>query len=708
MRKITLSIVLIIHFCFVEAQLIIQQTYTPTQLVQDVLLGGGVTVSNVTYTGSPLMIGKFSGFTNVGLDSGILMGTGEIKDPNFGVNQSSYGFFGGDMTPSLPGDVDIQALSGHILTGSQFDTASIDACVLEFDFVPLGDTVKFRYVFGSEEYPDYVCSAFNDYFGFFISGPGISGSFSNSGINIATLPNGMPVAINTVNSGYPGSGNPTTGCQSLSNSAYYVNNTGATIAFNGFTTVLTAWAKVIACDTFHIKLAISDMGDGSFGSGVFLEANSFFSNGTSTSLEYTNSSMGSYAVEGCSDAILHINLGVPATSPITINYTVGGTATNGTDYSTIPASITIPIGGTADSIIIHPLTDGIAEGIETVTIILQSFSPCGAVSDTIKIFIKDNTPLNINLTPDQTICSGDTADLIANVIGGLAPYTYLWNNSAGNTQSVQVMPLSTTTYIVTVNDMCGQTSMDTVVVIIAPGLNIEVDDVTICPGQSATLVPSGASSYTWSGGLSGNPAITPPLIQTTTYSITGSTSGCNGSSSVTVYVDILQGDFSSSFPIPGNITTVNFTDLTTGSVQWYWDFGNGTTSNLQNPTVSYENPGVYNIMLIVTNANNCTDTIIKSIEILPLLEIEIPNVFSPNADGFNDFFGPVLSGYKSFHMEIFNRWGRLVFITDNYDLLWNGTINNNPASDGVYYYIISIGQYGLEDYNAKGNVTLIR
>lgn len=704
MRLISLGI---LFHCFLisKAQLNIDQTYTPAQLVQNILLGGGVSVFNVTYTGDPTMIGSFSGNTNVGLSSGVLMGTGKIVDPVFGgINQHPSNQFDGYMDPQQPGDVDIQTLSGY-----QPDTASIDACVLEFDFVPLGDTVKFRYVFGSEEYPDYVCSAFNDVFGFFISGPGISGPFSNNAINIALIPGStMPVAINTVNDGNPGSGNNPADCESLTNSAYYVNNTGTTVAFNGFTTVLTAWAKVIACDTFHIKLAISDIGDGSWGSGVFLEENSFFSSGTSTNLEYTQPSVGSFAIEGCSDAILHFNLGTPSATPTTINYTIGGTAISGTDYSPIPTSLTIPAGGTSDSIIIHPLSDGITEGVETVQIILQSFSPCGSVNDTITININDNLPITVNLPTDTTICANDAAMLAASVNGGLSPYTYDWSNG-GNTSTIQVWPTTTTTYILTVSDYCGQTGTDTVVVIVSPELDISVADVTVCLGQSATLVPNGASSYTWSSGISGtNPGITPPLLATTTYTVTGTSSSCSGSASVTVFVDDFQGDFTSSYPIPEDITTIHYTDLTSGSVSWLWDLGNGSASTLQNPTTTYDTPGIYTVILIVTNANDCKDTVIKNIEIYPGLEIVIPNVFTPNGDGANDLFGPVMSGFESFHMEIFNRWGKMVYLTDDYDLLWDGNINQSPASEGVYFYVITVGQFGLEDFVANGSVTLFR
>src|SRR5690606_1780277 len=102
--------------------------------------------------------------------------------------------------------------------------------ILEFDFVPNGDSLMFRYVFASKEYPGYTCSSFNDAFGFFISGPGINGPFSNNAINIALIPGtDVPVAINTLNSGTPSGGNLASTCFNanpdwVEHSMYFVEN----------------------------------------------------------------------------------------------------------------------------------------------------------------------------------------------------------------------------------------------------------------------------------------------------------------------------------------------------------------------------------------------------------------------------------------------------------------------------------------------------
>ena len=261
MKKITLTVILLFSL-LANAQLNVNNTlYSPADLVLSKLIGAGVSVSNVRYNNSipnALINNNQVGFystgvtpTNLGLTSGMIMTNGSATGA-IGPNNA-----GGNTTPSntpMNGDPDL----------SQIAALSINnICIIEFDFIPLGPEVKFEYVFGSEEYPEYVGSAFNDVFGFFLSGPGITGPFSNGAKNIALIPNSTtPISINNVNAG--------------SNSAYYVSNAGgATIQYDGFTTVLTAKSEVQCGQTYHIKLALADVGDSAFDSGVFFKEGSF-------------------------------------------------------------------------------------------------------------------------------------------------------------------------------------------------------------------------------------------------------------------------------------------------------------------------------------------------------------------------------------------------------------------------------------------------
>jgi gliding motility-associated-like protein len=268
--------IFILFFCgffgISKAQLIIDNTLTPTQLVQNVLVGQGVAPFNIKFNRSlPAatavrdQASKFSTNFNpsgLGLDGGILLTTGRSNvalGPNGAGNSSNI------TAIPVTGDVDLA-----VLTGLSIENASI----LEFDFVATGLILNFDYVFASEEYPEYTSSAFNDVFGFFLSGPGVTGTFSGGAANIAVIPTtttgSSAVSIGNVNNG-------TTNTGPCRNCAYYVNNTIAAnpsftyIQYDGFTVPLRATSPLICGETYHIKLAIANVSDSAWDSGVFIK-----------------------------------------------------------------------------------------------------------------------------------------------------------------------------------------------------------------------------------------------------------------------------------------------------------------------------------------------------------------------------------------------------------------------------------------------------
>ncbi len=237
----------------VLAQLTVNNSmYTPAQLVQNILLGNGVTASNIVYSGMGNAIGFFNGASsNIGLSSGLILTTGDIQNA-VGPNNSTFASF----INNLSSDSDMDSLMHNY---------SIDASILEFDFVPSGDTVKFRYVFGSEEYMEFVNTFHNDAVGFFISGPGISGPYTNNSKNIALVPGTtLPITVDNINA-------------NLNSPLWFDNQLppGQTIQYDGFTKVFEAVSEVQCGQTYHVKIAIADGGDAIYDSGIFLEAGSF-------------------------------------------------------------------------------------------------------------------------------------------------------------------------------------------------------------------------------------------------------------------------------------------------------------------------------------------------------------------------------------------------------------------------------------------------
>ena len=215
------------------------------------LVGAGVSISNISFTGANVAAGLFTGGTGIiGFEQGVILSSGDIAN-TIGPNVED----GITTVNGTAGDTNLTALSG-------FETH--DAAVLEFDFVPNAATVFFQYVFASDEYNEYVNTEYNDVFAFFING-----------VNCATV--GSPavaVSINTINNGNPfGAGG--------TNPGLYRNNDlddgGGSIdtEMDGLTAVLTCQSAVTPNATNHIKLAIADAADSAWDANVFLRTGSF-------------------------------------------------------------------------------------------------------------------------------------------------------------------------------------------------------------------------------------------------------------------------------------------------------------------------------------------------------------------------------------------------------------------------------------------------
>lgn len=447
----------------VFSQLNTTNTLTPTQLVQDVLVGQGVIISNVTFTGYNNAIGKYTvtGPLTFGIDSGIVLSTGTILavDPTFGNGVSPHGpnnSGSNGVDNNEPGDPDLAILGG---------TTSFNAAILEFDFIPSSDTVKFKYVFGSEEYMEFVNAGVNDAFGFFLSGPGITGPFSNNSKNLAVLPDGVtPVTIDDVNQN--------------NNGAYYVNNEtppGQLLQYDGYTVPLTAISHVQCGETYHIKIAICDIGDGVWDSGVFLEAGSFSSAGVEISAITTTGD--TVFTEGCTGAIYYFERPT-ANDTLVINIGVSGTATEGTDFNFVPDSVVLLPGTFLDSIYIDAFADNITESMETVTLFITYNTGCYSDTVSATLYLQDYIPMQLSITGDTTICPqwGESANLNSNVSGGYGGYHFTWIPTQDTTVSIAPIPNYPTQYTLLVSDDCNNTVQSNPILVI-PQCPIEIPNV---------------------------------------------------------------------------------------------------------------------------------------------------------------------------------------------------------------------------------------
>jgi gliding motility-associated-like protein len=771
-----------------RAQLVVTNTLTPAQLVQNVLLGPGVTVSNITFNGVPAntvteQAGEFNGVNTVlGIGQGLILATGDVDNAIGPNNSGSSSLGGGNFGQSDP---DLAILSAPQLVN--------DAAVLEFDFVPTGDSLKFDFVFASDEYLEFVNSV-NDIFGFFLSGPGINGTFTNNAINIALIPGtNDPVTINTVND--------------MVNSAYYVvNGTGMNAPYNsnaihpqydGFTTVLTARAQVTCGLTYHIKIAVGDASDTVWDSAVFLKAGSFQSNQVALVSEVIAGGIDSLFYEGCGQALLYLVRGSPL-DPDTIQLITGGSATSGVDYTPVPTSIVFASGQDSALITIDAILDNIAEGQETIDLMVINDGPCGTDTAFTEILLEeaplifvtlsndttltcaDSTfvqatvtggfgnygldwssdipdgtlggwvsppgttaytlmvtddcgvitqsesvtitrqiaaPLQLQAVPDITVnCPETPVQLQAVVQGGELPYQYLWSNALGTGATAQVAPATTQSFAVTVTDRCGTDTFDvvtvtvdydTVRVAIAPDTTICINDTLVL--HALATDGWGGYTYLWNTGGTADTLAVWPTFNTRYSVIVMDGCGITDEDSVGVGVNAPLADFwwagstqVNSFPIP-------FIDNSFGAVSWSWDFGvPGLTSTGQNPYFTYPEPGEYLVMLAIQDTLGCRDTTYRTIIVQQEFNLYIPNAFSPDGDGINEVFRAEGTGVREFTLRVYDRWGELLFETDDMGRSWDGTYNGAPAQPGVYVWQLRVKALIGEAYDRMGHVTLVR
>lgn len=616
-KKIFIASAALFSLFFDAKSQITTATLTPAQYVQNVLLGGGVTASNITYTGLPEMIATFSATPsgNLGITKGVYLtcGSNGTIPGELGPNGPSSLFQSIDQLQS--GDNDLDGVSG---------VSTFDASILEFDFIPQSDTVKFRYVFGSEEYNDYVGGGVNDAFAFLLSG--VTTPLAQT--NIALIPGSTtPISINTVNNG--NSGGVSTG--PCSNCTYYRDNITGSIncVYDGLTTVLTAKAKVLCGEKYHIKIAIADGGDHVFDSGVFLEGGSF-SSLPPLNVFTTNSNSNipdSILVEDCNTYCAYFIRNGNLANVDSFNLQVTGNAILGTDYVQTgnpgfvwPNKLIFAAGQDTIKICnINALQDGLTEGSDTLSFSMTSFvtptvTSCLS-SNVIKfnLYIKDYVPINIGQN-NTSVCTGNSIVLNAGATNGYAPYTYTWTAPAVSTPTFNTGPInSPQTFTLTVNDICNKPVTQQITINPVSTPTVVSTNTVICAGTTATVVASGATTYTWSNGAANDSLFVNPSSNTT-YTVVGANGACTNSAVATVTVI----GFSLSITGNNSICFGQSTTLTASGSPTTYVWNNGTTnpSTIVSPTVTTN----YTVSSIAASCSN-TAVYTVSVTLPPTLTI---------------------------------------------------------------------------------------
>ncbi len=589
-----------------------------------------VTITNINCPQGAYGTFDAGDFTNLGLNKGLVLTSGRVADQGFTIGINHPGNMFASTSWGSPGDADLNTIS----TQSGNGTLSNDACIIEVDVYAATDELSFEYVFGSEEYPEYVNSSFNDIFAFLISGPGIVGDPGLNGQkNLAKLPAplNVPVQINSVNNQL--------------NWEFYRNNlTGPSVVYDGLTSdflgvksSLTAYSQVIPCNTYHIKLAIADRGDTAFDSGVFI---SDIKGGTPTlGIDYNNGIQ--YLVEECTDIPDEIVIGLtsPSDEVVTYNVIISGTATPGVDYElNIPSEITFPIGSTSFSFPIISLADGISEGVETIIIQLTNDFGCGEIAfEELVIEIHDELAVEIFAGAADSIfvCAGIGVQL--DVVGAL---DYVWSPAGvfddPNGPDPFANPATDTmVYVVGTLGVCFD--VDSIFLdVVDPQVEIEaLGPIGICQGDTIALNADnnvGNSGLQWTSNSTILDPLNSPVVDiaplfNTTYTVTVQIAGCTDSDQITINVDPFafpELTFTDTI-ICQNYSVTLANQITGVTTKYLWTSNPNdptlTTPAASGPTVTPEVSTVYTLIATSQNAF-CADTTTASVTVIPA-EVDI-------------------------------------------------------------------------------------
>ena len=363
----------------------------------------------------------------------------------------------------------------------------------------------FTYVFASEEYNEYVCSNFNDAFGFFVSGPGIDGPYTNNAVNIALIPaSDVEVSINTVNGGEAGVYGQGSICSASdpnwqSNVAYFIDNdfnpSSNTVQYDGFTVPLIASVGVQCGEVYHIKLAIGDAFDYLLDSAVFIESNSFSSYDYTVEAivnDYPENGEEAGLVEGCVAGGFAISrpAGLGAQ---TIQLTWSGTASTSEDFDFLPTEITMEAGETAHFISVEPLFDGTEESTEILTLAFPFENSCGnnSVAEA-SILLYDYESPEIIAQTEVESCPGALIALAFEPFGGLEPYSWMWPDESME-YTFETTAMNDTTCDLIFSDYCNSIIETAFLVTVPSPLHWDMDSV-FCSGDLIELNFNGGTA----------------------------------------------------------------------------------------------------------------------------------------------------------------------------------------------------------------------
>lgn len=339
-----------------------------------------------------------------------------------------------------------------------------------------------------------------------------------------------------------------------------------------------------------------------------------------------------------------------------------------------------------------------------------------------------------------TKCDEDFAVLTPSITspGNGGPYTYNWLHNGSSSPVVTVQATFDNTpniYTVTITDGCtipGAETQFTVNVNPLPSASFSSTPRKGCAPWNVSFQAisdnPGTDNYSWDFGDAGEPNGNNPT-QSIYYPTPGSYTvglvvtnqfGCKSDTIYPNYIEVWPVPIANFDAFPQLVTlldpTVSFTNTSIGAVNYFWDFGDysskANNSTFAHPSHTYEYIGKYPVNMVAINEFGCKDTLMKWIEVWNDVAVYIPNTFTPDGNGINDEFKPKGYGIKEepYKMEIFDRWGELLYTSENFHKGWNGTVKGTAviAEEGVYIYKLNVTDLDGNKKYYVGHVNLLK
>ena len=544
--------------------------------------------NGITVVGEPIIncnVNQYGVFSNgmstsLGFSSGLLMSSGNASLAAGAASSFASGSYNVSVT-----DPQLTAIAAG---------ATNDVCIITITLVPQCNTLALRFVFGSEEYPEFVGGNFNDVFGFFVSGPNPNGG-TYSNYNVAQLPNGTPVSINNVN-------------QNLNNTFYVNNASSTTIAYDGLTTVLTPVLDVIACQEYTFKLAIADAGDFSYDSSIFID---FIS---------------------CATSVAAVN---PVITPSTCGDSSGGvdvSIVNGigpfiTSWTGIPGNFTDHI-------------DNVPAGDYTINI-FDTGMPCATTSTFTFTVPNNGEPANTQIsTLDSVICLGESVALSAS-----GADSFIWTDSNGMSLSNQTAlssALTSSQYIYAEGTTICSSDVDSIYVQVNPTpIPTPTASVANCVGDSvflfANLSLPGDVTWLGPGGYFSNS--TDPILMNANMNTGGiyyASAGANGCYSNLIPVTVVITPTPIAIPSTAGIVCEGQSLLLIGNAgmdQYQWSGPNGFSSSFETPEIPNATSLEEGTYTLVVTDNGCESA-----------PVDVQAVITPNPTVEALYVDPICDG----------------------------------------------------------------